>query len=150
MSLAEDRPASIFGQITLDDMRGNELLTRTVLPLVKKALEHSDGRHTLDTIIDGLTSGRFTLWGTMRPPALLQAVAVAFADTYESGVRAYTILLLGGPDMAEASAFFDFAPRLKGEAARAGCDRLVIIGRKGWERTLRDWKPVAMIYEQRL
>lgn len=150
MTIAEDRPQSIFGQITLADMAGNELLTRTVLPLVRKALEHSDGRHTLDTIIDGLQSGAYQLWGTMRPPALLQAVAVAHVDMYESGVKAYTILLLGGPDMTEASAFFEFLPRLKAEASRSGCDRMVIVGRKGWERTLRDWKPVAMIYEQRL
>ena len=150
MTIAEERPRSIFGQIRLADMQGNEALTRTVLPLVKKALEHSDGRHTLDTIINGLASGRFQLWGAMRPPDFLQAVAVAFVDPYPSGAKAFTIMLLGGPDMAEASAFFEFLPQLRGEARSAGCDRMVIVGRKGWERSLPNWKAVAMIYEQRL
>ena len=45
---------SRFGQIRLEDMRGNELLTRTVLPLIKRAVDHSDGRYTVDNIVDGL------------------------------------------------------------------------------------------------
>ena len=142
---------SIFGQIRLEDMRASELLTRTVLPLVKRALEHSDGRYSLDNIIDGLREGKFELWGVMRLPDHLQGVAVTHVETYPSGARAYTILHLGGPTMADAAAFFRFLPRMEAVARGARCDRLVMVGRRGWERDLdKEWRVVSTVYERTL
>jgi len=142
---------SRFGQIRLEDMRGNELLTRTVLPLIKRAVDHSDGRYTVDNIVDGLLDGRFELWGAMRLPATLQAVAVTHVETYPSGKRAYTVLHLGGPTMADAAAFFRYLPNMEAVAKAARCDKLVMVGRKGWERDLSEgWRAVATVYERGL
>lgn len=150
MSEVDDNPA-LFGQITLEAMQQNELLTRTVLPLVKRAIEHSDGRYSLDNVIDGLRRGEMELWGAMKPPAHLQAVAVTHVETYPSGTRVFKILHLGGPSMADVAAFFRFIPRMEALARQAQCAKLVMIGRKGWERDLAPpWKTVAAVYERGL
>ena len=70
----------IFGQITYDDMRNNEQLTRTVMPLVKNACLHSKGRFTVSNVADGLVSGQLGLWGVMIPTASLECVAVTRRD----------------------------------------------------------------------
>lgn len=145
-----DAPRSIFGQITLEDMRQNELLTKTVLPLIQKACVFSDGRYTIGSVTDGIMAGRFDVWGVMAPPANLQAVAVTHAEAYGEG-RAYQILLLGSPDFDDLTRFFDFLPMLEKVAHAARCDRMVIVGRKSWERILPDgWRTAATLYERQI
>lgn len=142
-----DAPSqSIFGQITIEDMRKNGLLTKTVLPLIKKAVDKGDGGHTVESVVDGLISGRYLLWGAMKPPATLQAVAVTMVDD-----RAYKVLMLGGPSFDDVRAFFQFLPRLAHQARAAKCVRMLIVGGLNWRDCLPDgWRPVATIYEHRL
>lgn len=139
---------SVFGQIRLEDMSRSELLTKTVLPLIQRACSLSDGRYTVENVVDGLMRGAFTLWGVMQPPAKLQAVAVTHVEAYPSGVRAFQILLLGSPSFEDLSHLFRFLPQMKAEAHRSGCAKIALMGKRSWERALpSDWRAAATVYE---
>lgn len=144
MTAAEvlDQPKPQFGQITLEDMRGNALLTRTVLPLIAEACRHTKGRFTLDVVTEGLTRGVFDLWGVMRPPASLDAIMV----TTKAG-DVFEILVLG-PDADEA---FVCLPALATAGRAQGCTRMRLTGPGLWERKLdADWRSAARIFERDL
>lgn len=133
----QQRP--IFGEITLQDMRNNALLTKTVMPLVAEVCKHSKGRHDAASIADGLVCGSYKLWGVMRPPANLDAVTVTRVDG-----KSFELIMLG-PDFEEV---FMFLPMLKGAAREAGCDRMRMSGPQFWKRALPDgWRSAAVVYE---
>lgn len=139
---------TIFGEITLQDMRASRQITEMVMPMVARACSFSGGRWTPEDVADGLIDGRFRLWGAMNPPAELQAVAVTFLEPEGKKNRAMEMLLLGGPNMR---AMFRFMPALRKVAANHGAAVLRVHGKRGWQGDLGDdWKPVATIYEQRL
>lgn len=144
MSVTEEvRPVlPIFGPITLEDMRGNALLTKTVMPLVAEVCKHSKGRFTVDKVADGLVTGAFKLWGVMRPPASLEAVAVTRVDG-----PVFEIILLG-PEYEE---MFAFLPAMQGEARSVGCSRMRLSGPNFWRRHLPEgWRMSAVVYERDL
>lgn len=144
MSVAE-KSRAIFGAITLQDMRANAALTQMVMPLIARACAHSGGRWSPEAVADGLIDGSLRLWGAMKPPAALRAVAITRFATYETGVVALEMLLLGGPDVR---GMFDFLPALKRLARESGAQKMVIVGKKSWEDNLSDeWSAVATIYE---
>lgn len=150
MSLAEaprdTRPTPIFGQITHEDMRGNELLTRTVLPLVRDACKHTKGRFTVDTVAQGLVSGAYRLWGVMRPPATLESIAVTTIETLPGG-RVFNILMVG----PEFEGMFQFLPVLQNAGRTARCQRVQITGPAFWRRRLgAGWRLSSCIYEHDL
>lgn len=138
-----------FGQIEKEHF-SNKALARAIAPLLLKAVEHSDGRYSFDNVLEGLGTGRFELWGAMKKPASLVAVAVTTVDVFPSGKRAYVVLQLGGSSMADAAAFFKFLPKMEGMARQAKCDVMQIIGRKGWERDLAGWATISTVYEREL
>lgn len=143
MSVAEiERPRPLFGQITLEDMRGNELLTKTVMPLVGEACKHTKGKFNALKVVDGLQSGEYRLWGVMRPPDSLDAIVV----THAAG-KVFDLLLLG-PDFEDV---FAFLPALAGVARNAGCERMRVQGPHFWRRRLPEgWKMSAVVYEKAL
>lgn len=138
-----DAPApAIFGQITVEDMRRNELLIKVVLPLVREACRLSKGRFTTDEVFDGLIDGTFRMWGVMRLPSELEAIIVTKAN---AGV--FEVLLLG-PDYGDALAFL---PKLQGEAVKRGCQRMRITGPKFWGREfLPGFDLVACVFEKEI
>ena len=136
------RSPPLFGPITLEDMRKNELLTKTVMPLIKQACDHSRGRHTVQNIADGLVDGAYQLWGVMRPPASLESVAITHRRN-----RVFEILALG-PDLDE---IVPFVPHLTGVARDQGCDRISLNGPSFLRRRLPEgWRPAAVVYEKLL
>ena len=52
MSEVEAKP--LFDQITIDQMRANEAMTKVVLSVVRDACRHSKGRYTVESVADGL------------------------------------------------------------------------------------------------
>lgn len=138
-AMEKPKARPVFGQITLDDMRGNELLTKTVMPLVKEVCSHSKGRFTVESVADGLISQRFSLWGVMHPPATLAAIIV----THVNG-KVFELLLLG-PELDDT---FQFLPTLKSAARAARCERMLLTGPQFWRKRLPEgWRPTAMVYE---
>lgn len=136
-------PQPLFGPITLEDMRGNELLTRAVLPLVREVCAINKDRFTVEDVTDGLLSGAYSLWGVMLPPASLEAIAV----TRKQG-RVYEAFALG----PEVSDILPFISRLAGQARASGCDRMVLVGPSFLRARLKQdgWRAAAVIYEKAL
>ena len=142
MSVAEVASKPIFGPITADDMRRNELLIKTVFPLVRDACNFSKGRFTAEYVFDGLIENRLKLWGVLRPPASLEAIVVTQAV---GGV--FEILALG-PEFEDALAFL---PMLTGEARMSKCKRMRITGPKFWRKEyLPEFDLVACVFERDL
>jgi hypothetical protein len=139
---------TIFGEITLQDMRASPKITEMVMPMVGRACQFAGGRWTPEEVADGLIDGRFRLWGAMRPPADLQAVAVTFLEPEGKPKRAMELLLLGGPDMR---AMFKFLPAMQKFARQQGAAVMRVHGKRSWQDHMGDeWKPVVTIYEQAL
>jgi hypothetical protein len=142
LSVAEVASKPIFGPITADDMRRNELLIKTVFPLVRDACNFSKGRFTAEYVFDGLIENRLKLWGVLRPPASLEAIVVTQAV---GGV--FEILALG-PEFEDALAFL---PMLTGEARMSKCKRMRITGPKFWRKEyLPEFDLVACVFERDL
>lgn len=152
MSVMEAPAKPIFGPITVEDMRKNELLIKTVLPLVRDACTLSKGRFTEDQVFDGLIAGTFKLWGILRPPASLEAIIVTQVRN-----SVFEILMLG-PDFEEALAFL---PHLTGEARALKCECMRVTGPKIWRPRVRpehpnwiclphDWQVAAFVFEKDL
>ena len=78
----------IFGSISIQEMSGNRELTRTVLERVKRACEFSDGRFTLDAVVDGLAAGQLTIWGVLKGTDLtaVPAICVLTVQSFMSEV----------------------------------------------------------------
>ena len=132
----------IFGAITVEDLRANDLLIKTVFPLVRDACKLSKGRYTEDAVFDGIIAGKQRLWGVLRPPASLEAIVVTKAD---HGV--FELLVLG-PEFEDALAFL---PTLTGEARKAKCERMRITGPKFWRKEyLPEFDLVACVFERDL
>lgn len=158
MTLTAEAPARpIFGEIRRQDMEGNELLAKTVLPLVRDACKHSKGRFTVDSVARGLISGEYRLWGVMVPPASLESVAVTTIETLASGAKAFHILIMG-PDFAPT---LQFLPVLEREARKTGCVVMRTIGPRRWVSPAREgqtdwvtlpkeWQTVACIFEKKI
>lgn len=152
MSLAEAPAKPIFGPITVEDMRKNELLIKTVFPLVRDACKLSKGRFNEDKVFDGLIAGSLKLWGILRPPATLEAIIVTQAS---NGV--FEILVLG-PEFEQALGFMS---HLTGEARSQKCERMRITGPRIWRPRIKpdhpnwvalpeDWQEVACVFEKDL
>lgn len=142
MSVMEAPAKPIFGPITVDDLRKNELLVKTVLPLVRDACKLSKGRFNENEVFDGLIAGSFKLWGILRPPATLEAIIVT-----QSAKGVFEVLVLG-PEFEDA---LSFLPMLTGEARSSQCERMRITGPKFWRREfLPDFDMVACVFEKAL
>jgi hypothetical protein len=129
----------IFGQITLEDMRGNELLTKTVMPLVGEVCKFSKGRFKLKDVAAGVASGEYQVWGTMRPPATLDAVAVTTVRK-----PAFEILLIG-PNPSEITPFL---PAFMAAAREARCQRLAVFGSPRWRNHFGEGWRMLTVYER--
>lgn len=147
MTVTEALPG-IFGEIRLADLHNHKELLDMVLPLIKRACVYSGGRHTIDSVVDGLIDGKYRLWTAAKPTAQLFAVAVSTLTPQANGETAFELLLLGGP---EIDGLLQFMPDLKARARDAGASKISIFGRRSWERKLdNDWSMVAAIYEAAL
>lgn len=152
MSVMEAPAKPIFGPITVDDFRKNELLVKTVLPLVRDACKLSKGRFNENEVFDGIIAGTFKLWGVLRPP-VLESILVT---TVHGDV--FSVLLLG-PNAQKALAFVE---AVELHAKRAGCSRMQIVGPRIWRhrptkadhpvwaQLSEDWQEVACVFERNL
>lgn len=112
-------------------------------PLLEKACAFSDGRFTPASVALAVTEGQFDLWGVIRDGEW-QAIAATCVSDYPSGMRVMEVLLVSGEDR---QSWLHFEKPLRGQAARWGCHKMQMVGRRGWAKSLPDWRPVATMYE---
>ena len=101
-------------------------------PHIKKAVEKSDGTYTAEEVKYGCLSGEYILWLVRSGKAAI----ILMVSEYHNGKQC-DILMLGGDDMNE---WLDELEEIEGWAKRAGCDRMILTGRKGWQKMLPGYK----------
>lgn len=139
MSVAEEVVRPIFGEITLEQMAGNEALARTVMAVVKEACKHSKGRYTVESVAQGLADGVMHVWGVLRPPDKLDAAVVLKrgGDVCE--------IIIAGPEFDDVA---PFVPVLMRAAQKTGCERMRIMGPQFFRPKLPSgWFAREVVYE---
>jgi len=106
-------------------------------PWLDAALEHAGRTHSLGEVKAAIQRGEARFW----PGARSALVALAENDP---GERRLLIWLAGG-DRTELEA--EILPLAEAWGREAGCRRALVIGRAGWERTLKSkgYAPLARI-----
>lgn len=102
-------------------------------PYIAAALEYSGGTHTVADVAEMIRNGRAQFW-----PGFRSAVVTEINEYPQ--VKTLNYFLAGG-DMDELKII---RPYIEQWAKAAGCKRITLLGRRGWERTfLKDegYKP---------
>lgn len=98
------------------------------------ALEYAGHSHTLQDVWQAVTNKQAAFF-----PLEKSAIVVEIVDYPQ---RATCRIWLAGGDMEE---LIEAEKNICIWARERGCDSMEIIGRKGWERQLRDYKPTATV-----
>ena len=98
------------------------------------ALEYAGHSHTLQDVWQAVTNKRAAFF-----PLEKSAIVVEIVDYPQ---RATCRIWLAGGDMEE---LIEAEKNVCEWARELGCDSMEIIGRRGWERQLRDYKPTATV-----
>lgn len=101
-------------------------------PHIKKALKKSDGTYTIEEVKYGCLSGEYILWLVKSGKA---AIILMVSEYHKR--KQCDILMLGGDDMDSWLVELD---EIEGWAQKVGCDRMILTGRKGWEKMLPGYK----------
>jgi len=94
-----------------------------------EAIQRLDGTHTEEDIVAMLLSGRAGLW--------LNGACAAVTEIAQNGRLKEVNVLIAGGKMEDIVAM---KPSLEQHAQKMNCDRVVIRGRKGWERVHPDYR----------
>lgn len=100
------------------------------LPFIKLAMEQSDERVTLDSILEDLANHERQLWVIKDQDEYIAAV-VTMIYTNASGKKVGEISLAGGKDHAK---WRNFTAGVCAWFKAQGCDFCDIVGRMGWLR----------------
>ncbi len=101
---------------------------------IQAALVYAGHSHTLQDVWQAITNKQAAFF-----PLEKSAIVVEIVDYPQ---RATCRIWLAGGDMEE---LIEAEKNVCDWAKELGCDSMEIIGRKGWERQLKDYKPTATI-----
>jgi hypothetical protein len=107
------------------------------MTVLEPALERSGGTHTTDDLAEMLREGDAVLW-------LGERSALVTTSDEHPRYRALHLWLAGG-DMDEIVG--DLIPRAEAWGREQGCEKVTVMGRKGWERALAadGYRPAAVL-----
>ena len=119
----------------IKQLNPNEYWNR-VSVMLKKAIELSNGRHTLETTYESLCKGIMHLYGIFDKKTLV-SVFVTQRMVYPAK-QVLCILFCGGKDfIVHVEKVVNF---FKSLSVMQGCRGLEIIGRKGWSKVNKSYK----------
>ena len=100
------------------------LVFAQVEPQIKRALEYSGGTHTSEDIFIGIAEGYFQLWAKNGSVGITEII-------HSPRVKTLNVFLTAGR-MEDVKATF---PEVEKYARQAQCDRITLLGRKGWAKS---------------
>lgn len=103
-------------------------------PHIEAALKYAGGTHTPDDILKGIISGQFQFWGGRRSVIITQIIKFPQMNVCR--------IFLAGGDKHELVE--EMEPDVCKWAVDAGCKRIEVAGRSGWERVLKDYDRLAV------
>lgn len=118
-----------------------------ILKHVETGCAYSGGRFTPDAILAAGTTGEMQVFLAVRGDTEIVGVGVTCLSHYPTGLKVCDVLIVGG---ATAGLWADMQHPLTRWAKGEGCERIQMVGRKGWGKALPDWKVVATMYEREI
>ena len=139
-------------------------ISRHIMPLIKKACDHSGGRFNPECVFENCAGlnprQQWYLWVVFDPEqaketslgeSVLVTAVTSLAD-YPTGLRIGETILIGGHGPSDQ--WLEHIDGLQDWAKSNGAERMQYIGRRGWQRQMRsmgiDWKPVMTMYESEI
>ena len=101
---------------------------------IENALEHANHSHSILDVWDAIKSGKAQFFSMEN-----SAIVTEIVDYPQKSVCR---IWLAGGDMDE---LLEAEKHIAALAKSHGCTGMEIIGRKGWERVLTDYKPTAVV-----
>ena len=114
------------------------------LPLIKQSLS-DDSAYSIEDVIDELRSARAQLWHVMRGQNI-QAIVVTVINTHPCA-KDCMIWLCAGKDRKD---WIHLLAQIEDWAKAHGCDAMIVRGRTGWEKVMKDYKKTHIILEKKL
>lgn len=108
---------------------------------IEAALAYSDDSHSFDDIVRGVENGDMQYWPGAHSVIITEICVV---PRYK-----YMNIFLAGGILTEIE---QMAPGIEEWGRRQGCDRMILTGRKGWERTFlkrEGWKKKLVVCEKK-
>lgn len=129
----------VITQVPVEDL---EFIWSQVKPQIEKAL---DGSYSSYDILEYIKQNRMQLWISWNDG--IEASFVTEVCDYPQ-LRVLRWVLAGGSNM---ESWLDLVTsKVEDWAKRNNCQRLEIVGRKGWTKVLRDYKPQAVYFVKEL
>lgn len=118
----------------------------TVAPLLAPAVEYSNGRISMSSLLDWLLDQRYLLWVTYDTDRKIAAAFITREARYPCR-KMLTIDICGGSEMRFWASEADKTFRAYAEAA--GLDGVELYGRSGWTRALKNlgWTSGTVLLE---
>lgn len=121
------------------------LVWEQVAPLLEKVFAHSNGEHTLETIYPLLANRDAQLW--IGCDKEIVHAGLTQVITFKTGKQIVEIFFLGGERMDEWLPHIDIIEKW---AKQIGCSEVRISGRKGWEKVMKEYKPIYTTLSKRI
>jgi len=102
----------------------------TVSVMIEKAVDLSNGRHTLSTTYEKISKGVMNLFGIFYQQKLIGAFVSQIMIYPAKNI--YCVLFIGGENLIKH--IEEIVNFFKMESIRNGCKGIEIIGRKGWSK----------------
>lgn len=109
---------------------------------IQDAIDKSSDRFLIDDVLSLIESNKCQLF-IFRDDEILSAwVTSVESSPSHTWLR---VMWVGGKDLDK---WFHFLQPLEQWAKSIGCEKVVVIGRCGWEKKLKDYKKTAVILEK--
>jgi len=129
----------VITQVPVEDL---EFIWSQVKPQIEKAL---DGSYSSYDILEYIKQNRMQLWISWNDG--IEASFVTEVCDYPQ-LRVLRWVLAGGSNM---ESWLDLVTsKVEDWAKKNNCQRLEIVGRKGWTKVLRDYEPQAVYFVKEL
>lgn len=116
-------------------------------PLIERAVEHADGRYSLEDVRAALLARDMQLWAALDARSLvIEAICVTEIVTYP-GERRCGIVFCAG---RRAERWLRHLDEIGDWAREQRCGALELQGRPGWERLLPEWRKTHVLLSKRL
>ena len=102
------------------------------VPMLQKAMDRMPGVYCMRELKSKCMDGTYVLWFSQKAKCAL-IIKVSQYHSY----KACAIVMVGGNDLEN---WIDELSEIEQYAKSQGCKEMVVSGRRGWERILKDYK----------
>ena len=110
---------------------GVEIFWDKIRPLIKKATDYSNGRHTVDTTKYLCETGMMQLWLVFKDVKNIEAIITTQKVTYPAKTM-LTVVLCGGKNMNKWAG--EGIKTIMEHAKQNDCTGVEVMGRPGWRK----------------